>query len=324
MTANMDLPSSNARKKSWLPWLLALALLALVGWRGWHAWQGWQSRSATAANVQSEHWDALEARVDTMRRDQRALSQRISGADATNRVLREEVIGIGQRAALLEDSVARLAQSSRPGAQALRLEEVELLLTSGAERLQVAADLDGARRAYALAAGVLEGLDGPGFLDLRQALAQERAALDQMGVDPRVAALERLDAFAATLQLPVAAPTRREDSRRPWWNRALSRLVQVHPADRRTTIAPGDREVGFAALQLEFTLARAAAERRDEAGWKAALARAGAWIERLAPSSPSLQGSHNRLTALRSMPLAVREPAYGSTLRQLQAMRAKH
>ncbi|MEO5565932.1 MAG: uroporphyrinogen-III C-methyltransferase [Luteimonas sp.] len=318
----MDPPPTTIRKQAWLPWLLAIALLALLGWRGWNYWQTWQIRSAAIASAQSGQWDAMQARVDAIRRDQRALSQRIAGADATNRILRDEVIGIGQRAALLEDNVAKLAKSSRPGSQALRLEDVELLLSSGAQRLLVAGDLAGARRAYALAAGVLDGIDDPGYLDLRQALAEERGALDRMGLDPKVAALERLDALDAMLQLPGALPARVIDLRRPWWQRAFARLVQVHPADRRVSVAPGDREAGFAALQLELTLARAAAERRDEAGWKAALIRADAWLERLSPASPALQATRSQLSALRALPLVVRVPAFGSTLRQLQAIRS--
>ena len=101
-------------------------------------------------------------------------------------MLRDELLGIGQRAALLEDSVAKLADPERHGAQALRLDEVELLLSQGQQRLQIAGDLDGARRAYALAGGVLDGIDDPAYLSLRQALAQERAALDALGADPQV------------------------------------------------------------------------------------------------------------------------------------------
>lgn len=322
MTPDMDTtPTARRNKHNSLPWLLAIALLALLGWRGWHAWQGWQSRAAAVASAQSEQQDALQARIDALRRDQRALSQRIAGADATNRVLRDEVIGIGQRAALLEDSVARLADPSRHGAQALRLDEVELLLASGAQRLQLAGDLDGARRAYALAAGVLDGVDDPGYLDLRQALAQERAALDQLGADPKVVALAQLDAFAAALVSPGAQPSRDADAQRPWWQRAFARLVQVRPSDRGIAVAPGDREAGLAALQLELTLARAAAERRDATGWSAALARTDAWLGRLSPSSPTLRAERARLATLRALPLAPRLPAFGSTLRQLQAMR---
>lgn len=318
-------PEANARvparrQRSLLPWLLFIALLVLLGWGGWQAWQSWQSRAAAIASAEAEQLHALDARLDALRRDQRAQAQRITRSDATNNVLRDEVIGIGQRAALLEDSVARLADPSRHGAQALRLDEVELLLATGAQRLQLAGDLDGARRAYALAAGVLDGVDDPAYLDLRQALTQERAALDALGADPKVVALARLDAFAASLPSPGSLQARDGEAPRRWWQRAFARLVQVRPSDRGVAVAPGDRDAGFVALQLELTLARAAAERRDRDGWTSALVRAESWLGRLSP--PSLQDQRKRLAALRGLPLEPRMPASGSTLRQLQAMRA--
>ena len=52
----------------------------------------------------------------------------------------------------------RLADANRQGAQALRLDETELLLTLGEQRLRLAGDLDGARHAYALATDVLDGI----------------------------------------------------------------------------------------------------------------------------------------------------------------------
>ncbi|MDG6349607.1 hypothetical protein QAA18_12820, partial [Luteimonas sp. 8-5] len=198
-SASDTLPRAPRRRRSALPWLLLLALLGVLGWRGWVAWQDWQSRAAADASEQAGHWQALEDRIAALRRDQRAQAQRMLRADASTQVLREEVIGIGQRAALLEDSVARLADPARDGTRALRLDEAELLLVAGAQRLQLAGDLEGARRAYALAAGVLENIDAPAVLDLRQALAQERTELDALEADPKVLALQRLDAFAAAL-----------------------------------------------------------------------------------------------------------------------------
>lgn len=310
------------RARSSLAWLLLVALVLLLGWRGWHAWESRQARAAAAADAQAERIQALDARIGALRRDQHAQAERIARSDATNRVLRDEVIGIGQRAALLEDSVARLADPSRHGAQALRLDEVELLLAAGAQRLQLAGDLDGARRAYALAAGVLDGVDDPAWLDLRQALAQERAALDALGADPKAIALARLDAFAASLPPPGSLLPRGADGQRPWWRRAFARLVQVHPSDRGVAVAPGDRDAGFVLLQMELTLARAAAERRDRDGWTAALVRAEGWLARLSP--PALREQRQRLAELRALPLQPRMPAFGSTLRQLQAMRNAH
>src|SRR5690606_6729006 len=149
-------------------------------------------------------------------------------AEATNRLLREEVIGLGQRAALVEESVQRLADPERNAAQVLRLDGVELLLAQGQQRLQLAGDPDGARRAYALAAQLLDGIADPAWLDLRQALAQERAALDALGEDPRAAAAGRLEALAAALQsLPRQGPATGQPA--VWWERAFSKVVDVRP-----------------------------------------------------------------------------------------------
>ena len=101
----------------------------------------------------------LDARVDVLRDAQRTQAQRLQQAEATNRVLRDELLGIGQRAALLEDSVSKLADPDRHGAQSLRLDEIELLLGVGQQRLQLADDLNGARRALALATPLLAGID---------------------------------------------------------------------------------------------------------------------------------------------------------------------
>ena len=64
------------------------------------------------------------------------------------------------------------------------LDETALLLAIGQQRLQLAGDADATRRAYALAANLLERVDDPRLLDLGQALVQERAALDALGPDP--------------------------------------------------------------------------------------------------------------------------------------------
>src|SRR5690606_3916259 len=111
----------------------------------------------------ARHLDALEQRIATLEDEQRTQAKRLRQADATNRVLRDELLGIGQRAALLEASVSQLADPGHDGAQALRLDELELVLGLAQQRLQLAGDLDGARRGYALAAHLLDGLRDPAW-----------------------------------------------------------------------------------------------------------------------------------------------------------------
>ena len=314
--------STQPRRGPSLLWVLGVLLLVLASWRGWHWWQARDAREHAAVADTSQQLQALTARVDALRRDQRAQAQRLQQAHATNRVLRDELLGIGQRAALLEDTVGKLADPERRGAQALRVDEVELLLSQGQQRLQLAGDLDGARRAYALAAGVLDGIDDPAYLSLRQTLAQERAALDALGADPKVAVAGRLDAFAAMLTAPASVIDRTGAVARPWWRRAFARIVEVRPSNRTVAVGAGDRTAAFAALQLEIALARTALERRDADAWSAALARAQYWLARLWPDSPGLRRQQSQLRALQAMPLQLTLPTLGSTLQQLRAMRA--
>ena len=314
-------PAASAPRRGGWGWLLVLLALA-VGGGVWYDSQQRSKRERASGIEAAQRLDALESRVDRLRGDVRGHSQRLQQADATNRVLRDELLGMNQRAALIEGNIAKLADANRQGAQALRLDEAELLLTLGQQRLQLAADLDGARRAYALAAGVLDGVDSPGFLNLRQTLTQERAALDALDADPGRTALQRLDALAARLPDPATLPRAPAPSANaPWWERALARLVSVRRADASTALSSDDRNAGDVALQLELTLARTAIERRDAAALRAALERADAWLLRLWPASPQRRALHDELMTLRDAPLALDIPTLGSTLEQMRAQR---
>ncbi|QSX79941.1 uroporphyrinogen-III C-methyltransferase [Lysobacter solisilvae] len=314
----MPPPAEPRRGGTWLVVLVVLA--AAAGWLGWRQWQSQEHSRAEQADVQI---DALMQRVDTVRSEQRSHSRRLQQADSLNRVLRDELNGIGQRAALLEESVAKLADSNRHGAQALRLDEAEMLLTLGAQRLDVAGDLDGARRAYALAEGVLAGIDDPAFLSLRQTLQQERAGLDALGADPRVRAIARLEVFARQVTAPAGGTRAATPAQGSWWERAFGNLVRVQPTDRAVAVQPADRAAALAGLQLEISLARAAAERRDRDGYRGALSRADAWLQRLTPGSAELARQRAALRQIAALPLTVSLPTLGSTLVQLRQLRTR-
>ena len=314
VTTGTDRSPMPRRSGVWRMLVLLAAIAAVALWFTLETRRQHQRDADDTLRLQ-----ALESRVESLRRDSRSHGERLQQADATNRVVREELLGMGQRAALLEQQVAKLADADRRGAQALRLDEAELLLTLGQQRLQLAADLDGARRAYALAGGVLDGIDNPGLLNLRQALAQERAALDALPADPRRAALDRLDRFAASLpaeSLASALPPAERDA--PWWDRVLSRLVQVRRVDSDVAISGEDRNGARVALELELSMARIAIERRDAAGYRIALGRAAAWLPRLWPGASAQQ---QELDRLRALPLSLDIPTLGSTLQLLRAQR---
>ena len=315
-------PGPPARHRAAWRIVLAVLVLALVAVAAL-AWQGQDERrqaQALAAAADRQRLAALEERVDALRRDQRAQTARLQQAEATNRLLREELIGLGQRAALVEESVRRLANPEFDAARALRLDEVELLLAQGQQRLLLSGDAESARRAYALAAQLLDDIADPAWFDLRQALAQERAALEALGDDPRAAAAGRLEAFAAALPTlprePVAEPRPV-----PWWSQAMARLVEVRPSADAVAVDPADRAAAMAALQLELTLAQAAIARGDRPAHRATLARIDAWLLRLWPPSEPRARQRQALQALGEQPLALELPTLGSTLAQLRQQR---
>lgn len=317
-----EISSPPRRSTRWIWLLLVLAMLAALALAGWRGWDWWQARNARALAEQSEtqlQLQALQQNLETLRRDQRATVQRVQDAASTNRVLRDEMLGLSQRSALLEDNVAKLADSNRHGAQALRLDEVELLLSQGQQRLDVAGDTQGARRAYALAGGVLEGVDDPRYLNLRQVLLQERTALDALGDGPQARLAAQLDAFAASLDaLPTQLP---EQAQAPLWQRLLSPLVKIRPAQAGVLAARSERIAAHDALQLDLSLARAALERGDARGYRSALARAGTWLQRLWPDSAPLRERRAALQTLRNAALRPAIPELGTTLQQLRSMR---
>ena len=300
-------------------WLLLLLVLAAAGGFGWRQWQ---AREQHRQSLASQQRAALDARVESLRQAQRAQAQRLQQAEATNRVLRDELLGIGQRAALLEDSVSKLADPDRHGAQALRLDEIELLLGIGQQRLRLDDDIDGARRALALAAPLLDGLDDPAYLNLRQALAQEQAALHALGADPRLQANALLERIAAGID--NATPASPAPSlRAPWYQRLLGRIVHRQPTAAAGLDQRPDRDAALAALQIEFSLARAAIDRRDAAGLRHALARIDGWLQRLLAGTPGLLQKRRLLADLQALPLRMESPFAGTTLQQLRALRGR-
>ena len=312
-------PARRSRAGAILLWLLLALVVAAAGGFGWRHWQAGEQQRQSLAEQQRA---ALDARVESLRQLQRTQAQRLQQAEATNRVLRDELLGIGQRAALLEDSVSKLADPDRHGAQSLRLDEIELLLGIGQQRLQLADDVDGARRALALAAPLLAGIDDPAYLNLRQTLAQEQAAMDALGADPRVRANALLETLMSGVQSAPAASAA-TDVHATWYQRLLARVVRVQPTASAGLQQRPDREAAWTALQVEASLARAAIERRDQAALVSAAARIETGLQRLLAGSPALARKQHGIAELKALPLRTESPLAGSTLQQLRALRGQ-
>ena len=317
-----DLPASpRSRPRPWLWPALGAGVLAAAVAGG--AWYLQQQRERTLGEVDSlaGQVTALEASLQALRADQRANARALQDSASSTRVLRDEVLGLSQRNALLEENVARLTADTRQGLQALRQDEAEVVLSQALQRLEYGHDLDGARRLYTLAAALLEDLEGPGLLDLRQALIQEQRALDAIGSDPRIERARALDAVLATLLKLEPDTAQAPASELAWWQRLLSPLVSIHRSDAGVLLAGSQRQHALDALQLEASLARAALERSDGPGWNSALGRISDWVVRLWPDSPARARQLQVLSGLRQPLTNLTPPELGSTLRQMRQLR---
>lgn len=320
------------------PGLAVLALAAALGAAA-YAWYRVATQVDAMAELgerQAQHSSelvALAQRHDALRLDIDALQRRLGDVGGVNQSLREEVLGIGQRAKLLEDAVARLADRQLGGAELMRLNEVEFLLRLGQERLALFRDPDAAVIALTLADAELAAIEEPIFAGVRQTLAAE---IDSVAATPRfdrAALLAELDAAAETLAA-LAPPTGLTAAPGPAaadasaWTRmrqTLSQYVRV----RRVGGADGapqvllDFEAQRTAIAVALLEARAAIARGDGVALRAAVARAESGLAAsFGAEAEATAGVRHTLERARTAPLDAPLPPLGRTLEELRNLRA--
>lgn len=323
-----DRPAAPRRRRArlWL-WLPLVVLLGGGGYAVWRAWPKLVARlpgreAPSAEEPLPVRLAALDQTIARLQREQRQLAQRLSESQGAQQILREELFGVRDRATLLEEALERSEARRLRADQALRLDEAELLLRLGQQRLQLAQDLGAALEAFTLADAALAALDGADFVTLRQTLAQELAALRAIPTDPAARAAGDLDALEAALPLlPVSGRAETGERADSGLGRLLGRVVSVRRVDGEVLLGHLERDAGLTALRLHIVLARLALVRRDAAAWTQAVEGVASWLPRLYPDSPERADWQARLRALRALPLALELPMLGSTLEQLQQLR---
>ncbi|MCG6116894.1 MAG: uroporphyrinogen-III C-methyltransferase [Aquimonas sp.] len=328
----------QATRRGGLGWILVLAVLVAALLTGYYLWTELQRArgEAQAGRDWQTEVQALDARLEALSRrheqvavSQRQLDARVGEVASNQRVIRQELLGMGERAATIEEAVGRVSEQRLRGETLLKLNELEGLLLVSEQRLLLAGDVEGAHLALALAASVLQTLDDPLYAGLALPLAAEREALQRVGEDPIGAAQRTLqDALTASAGLPLRRPAVAEaeapavdTSER--LQQALSRLVTV----RRQGAA--DAAVGSAeaaalrhALALDLRTALGAVERRDAEGLRAAVDRMLPTFDRLfEPQADAVQAWRARLAGLADAPLRRPLPVLGQTLAELRALR---
>ena len=273
---------------AWLAFLVAIVALAAAGYT---AWQGWRSAADTSADDRAARLESglssSERSLAELQQQVAELGQRDPGIDAAVDSLRGDLEqrlrlleSLPARMSTLESSVASLAGISEGARDAWIVAESEYYMQIANAQLQLANNPHLAALALRMADERIVQLADPGLTGVRQAIADELAALDVMekpdieGATLTLAALARV---VESLPLAGAGEGQRDESAvdeeqsgvgRAWASvkNAMSGLVTVTPVEqaRLTQLSPDAEHFLRSNIALQLQAARLALLRGEQ------------------------------------------------------------
>ncbi len=331
VAASKPAPPSRGGGSLALAVLLALIALGASGYIGWRQWQQEQGSAADNQNVAGlqQRVGTLETTLAGVNSERSSLNQRLSDAAAVNRTLREELLGQTERTRNLEDAVAKLAEKSLSGHDAMLLDETESLLRMAGERYTLFHDAQGAAAAYALADQTLAAVNDGAFSGLRQSIGAEREALAKSQPATQASALQQLTELRGTLDsLPLKplnppAATQMPDA----WSRigrALASVVSVQ-RDNGAPLAVADARFARELAALDLAQAQAALLAYDSKAYAAALQRVDNSLStQFDDTAPAVQQARKTLAELATQLPTSAPVQLGAALTELRNLRAVH
>ena len=308
--------------------LLALAAAAYVGWQQWQLRRGSSADREGVVSLQ-QRAEGVESRLGALDQQRASLDQRVDDAAAVNRSLREELLGQGERIRNLEDAVAKLAEKSLSGHDAMLLDDVDSLLRMGAARYRLFHDAQGAAAAYALADQTLAAVNDGAYSGVRQGIQAEREALlksqpiDQSGVLQQLQALRGAIGDLPLKPLDAGADAQATDA----WSRirrALGSVVSVR-RDNGAPLAVVDARFARELAALDVAQAQADLLAHDSAAYAAALQRVDASLaSQFDTAASGVQQARATLKQLQSQRPEGDAVELGAALRELRDLRAVH
>lgn len=279
--------------------------------------------AAETAQVKTD-LDTLRRGADLDKRDRDALRQRLVDAENVNKSLREELFGVTERARVLEDAIANLAEKRLSGHDALLLDEAELVLLLAKERFELFNDSAAAERAYRIADATLAAVEDPAFATVRETLGvelRELAEMKQRAPGSGLADIEQLRTQLPALESTQATGQAASSSR---LSRVLGQFVRISHTGE-SAIGARDPVLLRGLIGLDLRAAELALLERDGAAAHAALARAKTQIEaafdRDAPNVQRALATLDRLGAVEPPPAPAQ---LGATLKELRNLRSTH
>jgi uroporphyrin-3 C-methyltransferase len=334
-----ELPATDEQpdlldRLAWLSPALIIALLALA----LAGWQWWETR------VQVRHLQA-------------ELAQKLAASasvDQESRIVSKQALETTQNMALkLGEIQARLAdsQNQQLALQALyqdlarsrdewTLADIEQIVLSASQQLQLAGNTKAALIALQSADTRLQRLNKPQFTLLRRAINDDIARLQALPLIDTVGISLRLDALigevddlpiASDHEIPVArtvqAGTQPATSTsrfgRELWSE-IKGLVQVRRMDAQDTALLAPEQAYFLRqnLKLRLLTARIALLAHDEGSYKADLLAAQGWLKRYFNTRDArIVAARANLDRLVNSPVSIQLPSLDESLNALQASR---
>lgn len=336
--ANAPIAAPPRPKAGGVALLASVLALGAAGYALWSAGESQRALAELAKKAQATEGarSADATRIDTelaaLKRDAQALARKVGDSEAGNTSVREELLGLGERAGMIEDALRSMAERRLQGQLALKVNEAEFLLRAGVERLKLFHDVAGAVDAYRLADQELSEIEDPVFAGVRQTIAAELKSIEQAGTLDRSTAMNRLDELATLAhELPTRAQVRDAPQvpRTEGWldkaEAALAQFVRVRRLDAAEVALLNPLYVDTAreALALEIGLAKAALAQGDDARFRASLEAAAQRAQNtFSVSDPTARRFRDGLAALRATPAPAALPELGRALTELRNLRA--
>ncbi|HEY7873111.1 MAG TPA: uroporphyrinogen-III C-methyltransferase [Rudaea sp.] len=324
-------PKTPRRRRTPLVLLVLLLVAAATAAAWWHFAPRRADMAAQVAALQGQV-ENLEHGIARTRANTDTFRARLDDGDKVDASVRQQLLSLGQRVQLAEDAVANLADRRLAGHDALALDEAELLLTLGDERYSLFHDAPTTIAAYHLADAALAEVDDAAFSTVRQSIAGEIVALNDLhAADPQslVARLSRLRAQVPELaragSLPPPAPAAADAS---MFARLFGAFVRVSHDTGTARAQTEVRDISLARdlVTLDLRAAQAAALARNDAGFRTAVAEARTQtVVAFDAQAPQTAAVLQELDALAQVQLAPPAPAVlGTALRELRNLRATH
>jgi uroporphyrin-3 C-methyltransferase len=320
------------RRFGTIVWIIgALSVVAVIGliWQTWTTTEGEPHAAQGDLQQLAGRVESLARTAEQARRDGDSLRARLDDAAKVNESLREQVLALGERARLVEDTLANLADKRLSGHDAMMLNEAESLLALAAERYTLFRDAQAASDAYRLADGALAAVDDAAFSTVRQSVSAEIDALAALKSADTAALLGSLAALrGAAAQLPAPAhELNADESGTSRWARLLGQFVRVRTsAGAAAIVQRHDLALARQLYALDLRDAEAATLARDETRYRAALADARTLLKTdFDAAAAPVAAAASAVEGLEKMALAPPPPAnLGAALKELRNLRATH